>query len=66
MPLPTDHPLLRRVLDLGMDAEDAGYPNLANALLLIARGADLPTLTAQRLVNTSTMIFETVEYTRKH
>lgn len=61
--LHVEHPLVQRVVALAVEADESGYACLSNALVLIARASamKMPSYARHGLVNTATMMIDTVE-----
>lgn len=52
--------LVRRLVELATEADEAGLDTAATALLLLARCASLPNRVTRRLANTAHMLLDTV------
>ena len=57
--------LLSRVADLATEADEAGENTLCVALLHVVEGMKLPSAVARRLVNTQSLMLETIRSAMK-
>lgn len=53
-------PLIKKVAELALEAEESGRPNLGSALMHVVRASTLPPGIARMTMNTCVMVLDTV------